>query len=93
MPPKGWKAPEPKLLDARRLFALYAPEEDDIALGVKLGVGRKKVAHWKKTEDHWISSYYADKIAIRLGTHPAVIWGRDWWATAADEAELYDTAE
>lgn len=69
-----------KTLDARLLLALFDPDTDDDAIGEALGVGRSTVNKWRNGRAHMINLYRADTLAIRLGYHPALIWGSEWWA-------------
>jgi hypothetical protein len=69
-----------KTLDARLLLALFDPDTDDDAIGEALGVGRSTVNKWRNGRAYMINLYRADTLAIRLGYHPALIWGSDWWA-------------
>jgi hypothetical protein len=50
--------------------------------------------NWKK---HGIPEPQADKVAVRMGLHPASIWGDEWWDLAnlpplRDGRESTDTA-
>lgn len=74
--------PLPRHFDARILFALFSEDCDDTLIGEALGVGRTQVNRWRNDREYLLTDYHADKIAIRIGTHPALIWGRQWWDTA-----------
>lgn len=74
----------PRPFDARVLFALFDEEDGDDLIGEALGVGRSRVNHWRHNRHHLLTAYHADRIAIRIGTHPAMLWGRQWWETADD---------
>lgn len=50
---------------------------EDLATVAQVSVGT--VCNWKK---HGIPEPQADRVAIRLGLHPASIWGDDWWSLA-----------
>lgn len=78
---KGPK-PLPRLFDARVLFFLFSDECDDTLIGEALGVGRSQVNRWRNNNSYLLNAYHADRIAIRIGTHPAMLWGRQWWETA-----------
>lgn len=41
-----------------------------------LGVSRQTVRRWRRKG---LSEWQADRCAVRLGTHPALIWGQDRW--------------
>jgi hypothetical protein len=75
-------APLPLLFDARVLFALFHEDCDDALIGESLGVGRTTVNKWRNNRQYMLNAFYADRIAIRIGTHPAMLWGRQWWETA-----------
>jgi hypothetical protein len=74
--------PLPRLFDARILLDLFDEETDDTLIGEALGVGRVSVGRWRKDKQYLLTAYHADRIAIRIGTHPAMLWGRQWWETA-----------
>lgn len=45
-----------------------------------LGVNVGTLMKWRASEGTATIHYArADRIAIRLGHHPSVLWGRDWW--------------
>jgi hypothetical protein len=66
-------SPEPLLALTRDMPVRDAAE----MLGINVGTLQK----WRNGETHAGLHYaQADRIAVRhLGTHPAVIWGNDWW--------------
>ena len=76
--------PLPRLFDARVLLALFDEECDDTLIGQALGVGRTQVNNWRNNKTFLLNAYHADRIAIRIGTHPSMLWGRQWWETADD---------
>lgn len=80
----GRKGPIPltRQFDARVLFALFDEECDDTLIGEALGVGRSAVNRWRNNRTYMLNEYHADRIAIRIGTHPSMLWGRQWWETA-----------
>jgi len=49
------------------------------------GVSERTVTRW--TESQQINARDADDIAIRLGWHPAAIWGADWYIATYDTGE------
>lgn len=45
-----------------------------------LGVNVGTLMKWRASEGAATIHYArADRIAIRLGHHPCVLWGREWW--------------
>ena len=76
-----------RLFDARVLFDLFDSEDGDALIGEALGVGRATVHRWRNDKNYLLTAYHADRIAIRIGTHPAMIWGRQWWETADNDYE------
>lgn len=76
--------PEPRPFDARVLFALFDAECDDTLIGEALGVGRTSVNRWRNNRSFMLTAWHADRIAIRIGTHLAMLWGRQWWETASE---------
>jgi hypothetical protein len=42
-----------------------------------VGVDNSQLHRWRRTG---VRLDLADRLAIRLGVHPAVIWGEHWWA-------------
>lgn len=75
-------SPLPRLFDARVLLALFDEDSDDTVIGEALGVGRTAVGRWRADRQYLLTAYHADRIAIRIGSHPAMVWGRQWWETA-----------
>jgi len=55
----------------------------DIAIACR--VSDRTVLRWMQTGT--IKTIYADDIAIRLGWHPAAIWGIDWYIDTYDRKE------
>ena len=43
------------------------------------GVARETVYRWRDGTTTTITPGDADRMAIRMGMHPAEIWGDDWW--------------
>jgi hypothetical protein len=81
-PRRHGPAPLPRLFDARILFGLFDEDSDDTLIGEALGVGRTQVNKWRNNRNYLLTVYHADRIAIRIGTHPSLLWGRQWWDTA-----------
>jgi transcriptional regulator with XRE-family HTH domain len=53
----------------------------------RLGVQPSAVSAWQRGgRIHWLT---ADIVAVRLGTHPAEVWGDDW--TEVQSPELTET--
>ena len=47
-----------------------------------LGVNPGTITRWRNSSDENPSSIHfvkADEIAVRVGVHPASIWGQAWW--------------
>jgi transcriptional regulator with XRE-family HTH domain len=47
-----------------------------------LGVNPGTITRWRNsTPDHPATIHFvkADEIAVRVGVHPAAIWGQEWW--------------
>lgn len=57
----------------RRMKNQEAPEAE---LARTLRVDSHRVAEWKVKGLHF---WAADRVAVALGNHPAVIWGPSWW--------------
>jgi lambda repressor-like predicted transcriptional regulator len=51
------------------------------SLAVRLGVSSRTLLRVMKATT--VSPYVADHIAIRLGTHPALIWPNEWGRASA----------
>lgn len=43
------------------------------------GVARETVYRWRAGDTTTITVGDADRMAIRMGMHPAEIWGDHWW--------------
>lgn len=52
-----------------------------------IGVSTRNVSRWRKDEAGipWPS---ADVAAIKLGLHPALVWGDEWWNVKGDFDEV-----
>lgn len=68
--------------DARALFELWEPDTPDETIAIALGVDRITVNKWSRGINIHLTPWRADKLAIRLGTHPSRIWGEHWWNMA-----------
>lgn len=68
--------------DARRLLALWDPETESATIADALGVSVATVKKWRCARCVLLDPYKADKYAIRAGTHPARVWGDEWWTAA-----------
>ena len=77
--------PLPRPFDARVLFSLFDEGTDDSLIGDALGVGRVQVSKWRRGHSFMLTEYHADRIAIRIGTHPAMLWGRQWWESVTEQ--------
>jgi hypothetical protein len=75
----GNKNKQPKTYDARDILNYFDPESDDIAVAEALGCNRAMVNKWRNDKAYMISCWRADRMAIRIGLHPALIWGEQWW--------------
>lgn len=51
-------------------------------VAAEVGVHPRTVMRWRHTGLTWD---HADKAAIHLGSHPALIWGNEWWALVSAE--------
>lgn len=70
------------MFDPCILLRRFGPEMDTVALAERLGTDRTAVYRWLGGGIHW-DPWQADRYAIRLGMHPAEVWGQQWW----DECE------
>lgn len=43
------------------------------------GVSRETVTRWRSGSTATITAHAADHMAVRMGMHPAEIWGEHWW--------------
>lgn len=46
-----------------------------------MGVSDRSVCRWR-SGFHGVHPKVADEVAVRLGFHPAEVWGDDWWAAS-----------
>lgn len=72
---------EPDRFDVRLLLALWEPDVEHETIGEALGVSRGVVRAWRYGRNYMIPWWRADRLAIRIGTHPSAIWP-DWWQKA-----------
>lgn len=61
------------------LLALWSEETPMTVVAEACGHQRKAFTNWMTTG---IPVGRADAIAARLGLHPSLIWGDDWWRIA-----------
>jgi hypothetical protein len=73
MPPVIRALPVGPLLDL--IAHLDAPEA-----AAKLGVSDDSIRQWRSRGTTKLFVDRADQYAVRLGLHPALIWGDDWWS-------------
>lgn len=73
----GWRTIV--LLDPAPLItAAGHPRNHHAATARRLGVSREQVTRWANRRQN-ITPLQADRCAVRLGHHPADIWGQAWW--------------
>jgi len=71
--------------DPRLLLLLVTGEhDDDYSIAQRLGVDRQQVYRWRNGKCQ-LDTWTADRLAIRIGSHPCLIWGQQWWDDAAAE--------
>lgn len=68
-----------KNFDARAILPYFDPDADDIAVAEALGCNRAMVNKWRNDKAFMISCWRADRMAIRIGLHPSLVWGDQWW--------------
>lgn len=68
------KDPKFPLVNLYESFGTNRPSERELA--DILGVERQTLRRWKETG---VPLLKADRLACKLGMHPAEIWGEDWW--------------
>lgn len=65
-----------KFLSAKPLLGKFDDTTSQREIAERLGVHQSAVSAWQRGgKIHWV---LADDIAVRLGTHPAELWGDDW---------------
>lgn len=52
------------------------PDITDIDFADQIGVKRDRLRAWRK---RGIGFYDADVLCIRLGYHPSLVWGEEYW--------------
>lgn len=77
-----------KPFDARALLIYFDPDTDDITVAEALGCNRAMVNKWRHDKAYMISCWRADRMAIRLGLHPSLVWGEQWWIDVDPQDEL-----
>lgn len=75
-----------QLFDARRLLARFDPETEHQAIAEALGVSVPTIRQWVRGCRIRLDPYKADRYALRLGLHPASVWGEQWWQAALQVA-------
>jgi len=76
-----------KFLSAKPLLSKFDNSTSDSQIARSLGVHPSAVSAWQRGgRIHWV---LADSIAVKLGTHPAELWGDDW--STLQLPELTDT--
>lgn len=79
MPRKGKYVPQErfrKLLSPKPILRRFDDTTSQQEIAKTLGVHPTAVSQWQRGgRIHWI---LADTIAVRLGTHPAELWGDEW---------------
>lgn len=62
---------------ASSLLRLFSDDIDDDTVASALGVNKSTVAKWKAGKNVNLAWWKADAYAVRIGTHPALVWP-DW---------------
>lgn len=75
--PRGKGKYDPRLL----LLLVTGPDDDDTSVAARLRVDRQQVYRWR-TGKVMFDTWTADRLAIRAGYHPSLIWGQQWWDNA-----------
>lgn len=76
-----------RFLSAQPLLRRFDSTMSQEQIAKRLGVHASAVSAWQRGgQIHWLT---ADSIAVRLGTHPAEVWGDDW--TVVHSPELTET--
>lgn len=81
-----------KLLSPSPLLRRFEETASLREIAEKLGVHEVTVSAWRSGQQvHWLN---ADSIAVRLGSHPAELWGDDWtvletpWLTGSNDVSV-----
>lgn len=65
-----------------------------VDLAEEVGVSQRQVHRWRAQGLSWM---VADRVAVALGTHPAIVWGNAFWdepeQTAARERQARHRAK
>ena len=67
--------------DMRTLLRLWSDDTDDRVVAAALGVSRQRVLDWRRGKGNMVEWWKADRFAIAIGTHPAMVWPT--WIDAA----------
>jgi len=70
--------------DAMQLFRFFPSEMTDETIAEVLGISRHTVRKWKYGNGTSLSTFEADRYAIRAGVHPSAVWGQSWWVGAGE---------
>ena len=60
--------------DMRTLLRLWGDDTDDTVIADALGVSRQRIVDWQRGKGNMVEWWKADWYAIRVGTHPAMVW-------------------
>lgn len=63
--------------DMRTLLTLWDDDTDVTVIAEALGTTRHRVNDWRRGKGNMVPWWKADAYAIRVGTHPAMVWP-DW---------------
>ena len=70
--------------DMRNLLALWGDDTDDVIIAEALGVSRQRIVDWRRCKGNMVEWWRADRYAVSVGTHPAMVWP-DWCEKALAE--------
>jgi hypothetical protein len=59
---------------------------DDKTIADALGIHLSRVRKWR-TQNIGLHKFSADKYANRIGVHPSVVWGNDWYRIPFRDSE------
>ena len=71
--------------DMRTLLRLWPADTDDAVVASALGVSRQRIVDWRRGKGNMVPWWCADRFAISVGTHPAMVW-HDWCDVALAES-------
>ena len=74
------------MFDPRTLLATFSPDTEVSTIAEALGCDRLQVYRWLSGTSRW-DCWQADRHAIRIGLHPATVWGQQWWDECAAAEE------